>query len=269
MLTRTPLSTKAQPWTPLSSAAAPFTSMTFGTMDASPSQQFSSGANGKQMLSWLPVFAVSNAEAEAVPEEQSLAAITDGQPTRRGRKSTRERRKRLPSRTPSPSGASVCLSEVSTVAESQEGSTTGASVSGDSEVSNELKDFVVKNTFIHFNRNRMEDEEGEEDKIPVVSPKLSRSGSAPGNLQTVPFKAYTMPELHEMGKCHPCAYLYGKADGCRRGEECRFCHECPPEELKTRKKLRAKALKARRAALKAEQAALVELAEPGELDTSD
>lgn len=133
-----------------------------------------------------------------------------------------------------------------------------------SEVSNELQDFVVKNTFVHFNNNRFEDDE----ECSVASPKLSRSSSSPGALLAVPFKAYTMPELHEMGKCSPCAYLYGKADGCRRGEECKFCHSCPPEELKNRKKLRMKAMKARRAALKAEQAALEDHTELGDEETS-
>jgi len=216
------------------------------------------------VLTWVPVLV--DVQDVALPEEQSLAAVAGAQATRRGRNLMRDLPKRLPSRTPSPSGGSDCFSEVSTFAESQEGSAMGASASDESsEVSSDLRDFVVKNTFLHFNSNRMEDEED----CPAVSPKLARSASAPGDLLTVPFKAYTMAELHEIGKCHPCAYVYGKADGCRRGEQCKFCHACPPEELKTRKKLRAKALKARRAALKAEQAALTEqaeMAESGELD---
>jgi hypothetical protein len=35
--------------------------------------------------------------------------------------------------------------------------------------------------------------------------------------------------------CQPCAWFY-KSSGCKNGRECFYCHLCPKEELKTRKK---------------------------------
>mmetsp|Transcript_74385 Transcript_74385/g.136134 ORF Transcript_74385/g.136134 Transcript_74385/m.136134 type:complete len:398 (-) Transcript_74385:56-1249(-) len=52
-----------------------------------------------------------------------------------------------------------------------------------------------------------------------------------------------MQELHLKGECKPCAYFYTKADGCRGGADCSFCHLCPPTELKTRRKEKMKAMK--------------------------
>jgi len=52
-----------------------------------------------------------------------------------------------------------------------------------------------------------------------------------------------MQELHLKGECKPCAYFYTKADGCRGGADCSFCHLCPPTELKTRRKEKLKAMK--------------------------
>lgn len=36
--------------------------------------------------------------------------------------------------------------------------------------------------------------------------------------------------------CRPCAYFYKKADSCRQGDECTFCHLCPPDALKRKRK---------------------------------
>lgn len=49
-------------------------------------------------------------------------------------------------------------------------------------------------------------------------------------------------QKHLLGQCSPCAYLK-KDDGCRRGADCRFCHLCTAEELKSRKKLKQKEMK--------------------------
>lgn len=35
--------------------------------------------------------------------------------------------------------------------------------------------------------------------------------------------------------CKPCVWLW-KPIGCKNSENCRYCHSCPPEELKTRKR---------------------------------
>merc|ERR1712093_63366 len=43
---------------------------------------------------------------------------------------------------------------------------------------------------------------------------------------------------HESGTCKPCAFLWKdlKKPGCQNGQECVFCHLCPPGEVKRRKK---------------------------------
>merc|ERR1719440_247896 len=43
-------------------------------------------------------------------------------------------------------------------------------------------------------------------------------------------------ELHLHGQCTPCNYYWYKADGCRMGSTCEFCHLCPKGEIKKRKK---------------------------------
>lgn len=39
---------------------------------------------------------------------------------------------------------------------------------------------------------------------------------------------------HEVGRCKPCAFVW--KNGCADGEACPFCHLCPPNEQKRRKK---------------------------------
>lgn len=41
---------------------------------------------------------------------------------------------------------------------------------------------------------------------------------------------------HCLGTCKPCAFLWRDANGCENGENCSFCHLCPPGEVKQRKK---------------------------------
>jgi hypothetical protein len=43
---------------------------------------------------------------------------------------------------------------------------------------------------------------------------------------------------HELGTCKPCAFLWKdvKQPGCQNGQDCVFCHLCPPGEVKRRKK---------------------------------
>jgi len=41
---------------------------------------------------------------------------------------------------------------------------------------------------------------------------------------------------HSMGTCKPCAFLWKDASGCQHGANCKFCHMCPPGEVKKRKK---------------------------------
>jgi hypothetical protein len=51
-------------------------------------------------------------------------------------------------------------------------------------------------------------------------------------------------EAHAVGQCTPCAYFWYKKDGCRKGDECEFCHRCQKGEIKRRKKNRVQHLKA-------------------------
>lgn len=141
------------------------------------------------------------------------------------------------SRAPSPSGQSPRPlfppspspppSEMSTAAESLPRRISSGlesledALSGNLEDSVEEQDFVVKNTFIEVvDGDRMRQK------------KLFRSSSAPSILQSSPFehKAVTMMELHDAGKCRPCAFVCDKR-GCRAGLACSFCHMCSPEEL--------------------------------------
>lgn len=41
---------------------------------------------------------------------------------------------------------------------------------------------------------------------------------------------------HSVGNCSPCAFLHKDPRGCLHGRNCKFCHICPPGELKRRKK---------------------------------
>lgn len=51
-------------------------------------------------------------------------------------------------------------------------------------------------------------------------------------------------QAHDLGKCTPCAYFWYKKDGCRKGDDCQFCHLCQKGEIKRRKKDRIQQLKA-------------------------
>lgn len=228
MTARTPLSTRAAPFTPLSSRAPGFT----------PSWQASGDCSA--YASGVPVFfpAATVKSVEAVKTTQ-----------RRGRFRNKETTCRLPSRTPSPSGWSACHSDSSTT---HEGSLVGTMSSSDITEASEdfsdaldipVRDLPVKNTFVHLSKESCDSGDAPR--------RMSRSSSAPSLLLTCQFLIMTMQELHAVGRCSPCAYLYGKEDGCRRGAECTFCHECPADELKNRKKIRMKAIKAKRAAERA------------------
>lgn len=43
-------------------------------------------------------------------------------------------------------------------------------------------------------------------------------------------------EMHILRQCTPCNYFWHKADGCRQGANCTFCHLCTKGEIKKRKK---------------------------------
>lgn len=75
----------------------------------------------------------------------------------------------------------------------------------------------------------------------VVSPLGSSSA-----IQNVSEKAAKLAEkqrLHDLRECKPCAYFAFKADGCRLGDDCEYCHLCDKRDSRKREKQRAKALK--------------------------
>mmetsp|Transcript_153501 Transcript_153501/g.270910 ORF Transcript_153501/g.270910 Transcript_153501/m.270910 type:complete len:285 (+) Transcript_153501:87-941(+) len=91
----------------------------------------------------------------------------------------------------------------------------------------------VRHTFVHFDVN-------------TNMTQLRRSQSAPEIMCKSPFRRIRNPEMEELhfkGECRPCAYFYQKADGCRWGTECTFCHLCPREAAKAKRKERVKAMK--------------------------
>eukprot|EP00930_Biecheleria_cincta_P021457 TRINITY_DN15901_c0_g2_i3.p1 TRINITY_DN15901_c0_g2~~TRINITY_DN15901_c0_g2_i3.p1 ORF type:complete len:121 (+),score=24.78 TRINITY_DN15901_c0_g2_i3:36-398(+) len=45
-----------------------------------------------------------------------------------------------------------------------------------------------------------------------------------------------MQQRHDKKECRPCAYFAAKADGCRQGAHCQFCHLCDKGALKAYKK---------------------------------
>jgi hypothetical protein len=50
--------------------------------------------------------------------------------------------------------------------------------------------------------------------------------------------------VHRRGDCQPCAYFAFRADGCRAGDDCEFCHLCTKSQAKSKKKQRAQRIKA-------------------------
>lgn len=244
MATRTPLSmlAKAKPFTPagLDSKAKPFIPA------------------AAKVVAWVPMVLACS------PDCHQQDAGSEKKPNmtqpQRGRASTQTEKMRLPSRTPSPCASSVCASEASTAVASwttKDDSCSDISMPDLHDHGNdwcEAGNLPIKNTFLHFetvSAFTIEDS--------VNQPKsLRRCSSAPADLLTCTFQIKqptTMEELHQRGECSPCAYFAIKADGCRQGSACKFCHLCPAEELKTRKKQRAKAHKEVKKALQALEAA--------------
>merc|ERR1740139_402354 len=56
-----------------------------------------------------------------------------------------------------------------------------------------------------------------------------------------------MKRAHLDDTCKPCAYFYKQEDGCRNGYNCKFCHLCPKNELRMRRRTRKQALSANKA----------------------
>ncbi|CAJ1427092.1 unnamed protein product [Effrenium voratum] len=116
----------------------------------------------------------------------------------------------------------------------------------------ELWDKVeVKNTFLHFLYGL--DDEGDEEPQEFLLPSaLRRTASEPRKLSSEAEDAdastaassggsraasgWGTPQAYEdkqvahlAGRCRPCGYFQIKGDGCRRGDDCIYCHLCTDE----------------------------------------
>jgi hypothetical protein len=82
-----------------------------------------------------------------------------------------------------------------------------------------------------------------------------RRFSAPATMTSGAFhlKYPAMEEAHVKGECRPCAYFLYKVDGCRRGEQCSFCHLCSEGERKKRRKARLRHLGALKASIRSQK----------------
>lgn len=86
-------------------------------------------------------------------------------------------------------------------------------------------------------------------KVPEAADKrlpkeTKRPRSAPPKLSQ-PLFLTKWPEheaKHLRRECRPCAY-YFKADSCKWGAQCDFCHLCPKDEIKVRKKEKIRAVR--------------------------
>ncbi|CAK0810343.1 unnamed protein product [Prorocentrum cordatum] len=103
--------------------------------------------------------------------------------------------------------------------------------SGDDEDPSNSVDMPVRHTFIHF------DDACSRGMLKART-SASRNSSAPATIERVEFrlKYPAMEDAHIRGECKPCAYFLYKADGCRHGNQCNFCHLCTEGERKRRRK---------------------------------
>mmetsp|Transcript_17248 Transcript_17248/g.31096 ORF Transcript_17248/g.31096 Transcript_17248/m.31096 type:complete len:375 (+) Transcript_17248:92-1216(+) len=80
----------------------------------------------------------------------------------------------------------------------------------------------------------------------VLGTEGDGQGSGPSPSAVAAVAAGTVPSLgsaeHATGQCRPCAW-YWKAQGCQNGANCTYCHLCPEDELKRRKKVKVAAMR--------------------------
>jgi len=121
-----------------------------------------------------------------------------------------------------------------------------------------VHDLPVKNTFIEF-PNTSTPPTGCARVINSCPPGTLDKENAAGNLPMAPKQPFTPlkgeaeDDLMEGSagsgmhphSCKPCAWFH-HARGCQRGDNCEFCHMCPPGEIKRRKKDKYRQLRERR-----------------------
>eukprot|EP00933_Yihiella_yeosuensis_P034251 TRINITY_DN27768_c0_g1_i1.p1 TRINITY_DN27768_c0_g1~~TRINITY_DN27768_c0_g1_i1.p1 ORF type:complete len:422 (+),score=107.71 TRINITY_DN27768_c0_g1_i1:33-1268(+) len=81
-----------------------------------------------------------------------------------------------------------------------------------------------------------DDSNVDDDPDPAGSPDPADGRHASREAQDGPRIASLGSADHGRGSCRPCAWLYKSAEGCRHGQNCEYCHLCPPGELKRRKR---------------------------------
>jgi len=116
-------------------------------------------------------------------------------------------------------------------------------------------DIPIKNTFISF-PNWTPPPTGAARVVRSCPPGAMDKENEAGNLPQAPQQPFTplKAEAEESAgsgshphDCKPCAWFH-HARGCQRGENCEFCHLCPPGEIKRRKKDKYRLLRERRGA---------------------
>jgi hypothetical protein len=161
---------------------------------------------------------------------------------------------RMPSRTPSPVAATDSIAAAASSLWSFVSDTLTASHHVDvdqltpnttheksilDQCTTSAKAVPVKHTFIHYSTADSDTDPTDDSDHGNAMLGLSRSSSAPGIMLRDVFHIIeppTMSELHVRRECQPCSYFHSKKDGCRWGDDCTFCHMCPADELKRRKK---------------------------------
>jgi len=268
-LGRTPLSSKAKCFTPtpLSSKAAPFQS---SQRKRSSHPRAENKNDQGVVVGWMPVFtfaATLSSTSYSEEAQEDVYASQEGDDLRpysetlqedvyihgaalvncepqRGRTQTEEADS-MSLRTLSPPAASTFIATAAASLWSL-ATNTMASVARSEEEESRTFLMPVKRTFIHYDTSTSDadwlssDDDGQ-------FKRLTKSASAPSiMIHDTPIDRQAMVDLHARGECSPCAYFYHKRDGCRWGEDCKFCHTCPPDEIKKRKKLKMKAVKEKR-----------------------
>jgi len=86
------------------------------------------------------------------------------------------------------------------------------------------------------------------DTPPTTSPATPEQSSLPETPRNEddmsPGSPLSPQEAHARGECRPCAYFRHKADGCRQGDDCPFCHLCDHDAIKRLKKAKRQRMRA-------------------------
>jgi len=99
-----------------------------------------------------------------------------------------------------------------------------------------LKDLELRDDIISTKANTDEDTAPTTPEVLSDSEVEARPGPRTISLSSTLGLWSIGSAMHDMGTCKPCAFLWKDASGCQNGANCKFCHMCPPGEVKKRKK---------------------------------